>query len=913
MASLLVLAASAAFAANDQPIYGPPPAWVKDVPIPTDAKSTGAAVDLLMVANQQRLTPGNDEEFSEIVARVNASEGLAGLGNLIETWDPSTQTLAIHRARILRGGQVIDLLAGGKRFTVIRRETGLEASTLDGRLTATLQPEDVRVGDILDLAISYTRHEPALKDRSEIAVITAHKGVIHKIYVRTSWLKSRAPKTFKTDDLPPLVQTDAGDRIEIGFEQTDAVSPESPKGAPPFERSFGLVLMSDFADWSDVSRTIFPLFDKAAALAPGSPLRAEIARIAKTHADPKDRALAALELVEGDVRYLALLINAGGLTPAPADLTWSRRYGDCKGKTVVLLALLRGLGIEATPALVSTTSGDGLDRIPALASAFDHVMIRATIGGKVYWLDGTRLGDESLDALEVPNLHFALPLTREGHGLEPLTPRAPAQPYVESQMSVDLSAGIDKPAKIHRETILRGDIGRVLKLALTASSPTDRDRALRDVLKGGRDWINPDTLDWSYDPKTATFTGTLEGTGAPPFTSAAGTSSAVKDWFPVDDPVQTSADLRRATDYHKDAPYEVAYPNFSRDRIEIRLPDGGRGFTLRNGQAIDQETGSVRYTRTATLNGGRFEAEVTRRAVQARFDAGQAERVEAQLKTLESYDVGLSYKPGAAKDSPAAQAAKTKDDARKRGQAALRAGDPSGAEVAFTEALQSAPDANLYQLRAAARAQMGKVFEAKDDLDAALKLDPKRGDALLSLGAIALDLGDQAEAKRRFDAAADVATDRARMDEQIEATYERAGRWADAMTWADRHLTDLPKDSPAMAAALNAACWTRARADVEGRAALKLCEQAIALRPDEPAIRDSRALVRLRLGDWSGAVLDYDEVIKNGVNHAFALYGRAVAERRLGQTAKADADLAAAKSARPTIETIFPAVGTPAP
>jgi hypothetical protein len=38
-------------------------------------------------------------------------------------------------------------------------------------------------------------------------------------------------------------------------------------------------------------------------------------------------------------------------------------------------------------------------------------------------------------------------------------------------------------------------------------------------------------------------------------------------------------------------------------------------------------------------------------------------------------------------------------------------------------------------------------------------------------------------------------------------------------------------------------------------------------------------------------------------------YGRGLAERRLGLTAKADADLAAAKATKRTIETNFPAIG----
>ena len=53
---------------------------------------------------------------------------------------------------------------------------------------------------------------------------------------------------------------------------------------------------------------------------------------------------------------------------AGADLTWERRFGDCKGKTVLLLALLHELNIQAQPSLISTQSGDGMDaRLPTLA------------------------------------------------------------------------------------------------------------------------------------------------------------------------------------------------------------------------------------------------------------------------------------------------------------------------------------------------------------------------------------------------------------------------------------------------------------------------------------------------------------------------------------------------------------------
>src|SRR3546814_13557358 len=91
-----------------------------------------------------------------------------------------------------------------------------------------------------------------------------------------------------------------------------------------------------------------------------------------------------------DVRYSYGGLGNGNLTPATAEETWQRRYGDCKGKTALLLALLARLGIEAEAVLANNSGGDdGLDgRLPN-PGMFDHVIVRARIAGTTYWLDGT--------------------------------------------------------------------------------------------------------------------------------------------------------------------------------------------------------------------------------------------------------------------------------------------------------------------------------------------------------------------------------------------------------------------------------------------------------------------------------------------------------------------------------------------
>src|SRR3546814_6567111 len=104
----------------------------------------------------------------------------------------------------------------------------------------------------------------------------------------------------------------------------------------------------------------------------------EAARIAAAHSAPLDRASAALKLVQRDVRYIYVGLGNGNLTPATAEETWQRRYGDCKGKTALLLALLARLGIEAEAVLANNSGGDdGLDERLPNPGMFDHVLVRS--------------------------------------------------------------------------------------------------------------------------------------------------------------------------------------------------------------------------------------------------------------------------------------------------------------------------------------------------------------------------------------------------------------------------------------------------------------------------------------------------------------------------------------------------------
>src|SRR6202012_1409513 len=129
---------------------------------------------------------------------------------------------------------------------------------------------------------------------------------------------------------------------------------------------------TSFKSWNDVSKLMAPLYAKASDISKTSPIKAEADAIAARTPDPKARAFAALQLVEDKTRYFFIGVGDGGYVPAKAHDNWAGKFGACKGKTFLLLALLKELGAQAEPALANIGAGDGMDERPPSLGAFNH-------------------------------------------------------------------------------------------------------------------------------------------------------------------------------------------------------------------------------------------------------------------------------------------------------------------------------------------------------------------------------------------------------------------------------------------------------------------------------------------------------------------------------------------------------------
>lgn len=128
---IALLWVAAASAANNLR-FGPPVAWVKPVTPRTAGKVTQAGRKILLLDYQVELLPKTVKYYVESVVRIQTPEGLNKLGTLTLAWNPDMDVLTVHKIKIIRGGKVTNVLASGQKFTVAKRETKLDYTTLAG-------------------------------------------------------------------------------------------------------------------------------------------------------------------------------------------------------------------------------------------------------------------------------------------------------------------------------------------------------------------------------------------------------------------------------------------------------------------------------------------------------------------------------------------------------------------------------------------------------------------------------------------------------------------------------------------------------------------------------------------------------------------------------------------------------------
>jgi tetratricopeptide (TPR) repeat protein len=715
------------------------------------------------------------------------------------------------------------------------------------------------------------------------------------------------------------------------------------------------VEFTDFKSWADLGALLAPLYEKAAVVGPQGPLRTELDRIRQLSPDPKVRTQAALTLVQDRIRYVALAMGTGGLVPADAETTWSRRYGDCKAKTALLLALLHELGIEAEPVAVNSNGGDGMDGRLPMIGLFDHVLVRANIGGRTYWLDGTRLGDTSLDRLAVPAFGWGLPLLPAGAALVRILPSPLDLPGVSTSIHMDASAGLMTPAPTKIETVMRGDTAIAFNLALSNSVGQSRDQALREYWRGRYDFIDVQKSDAAYDPKTGEERVSMEGLAHMDWSQG---------WYETDGTgLGYKADFSREPGPDQDAPFATSYPYFTRTVETIVMPPAVLiPMSQLNGD-VDQTIAGVAYHRHAAVAGSTVIVEASERSVAPEFPAKDASAAQQKLRELANQAVSI-MKPrdyAATADDLKALLASNPTTAKEyetRGSTLLDQAKFDEALSDFDHAVNIDPkDSAALALRGLAHVWKDQFEPAAKDLDAANAINSRNAVVFRARGLMAQKKGAYRDAVAAYTTALDIEPANSfALSHRAEAHYAagelepalsdaaaalkespklvpsyllragiliRQGKPDAAATEADALAAAVPDNNYAQVAAGN--IYASVHRDAE---AMRAFDRAIAIKPEgyiylnralhrpttdldgrrtdidaaiamDPKLTQAvsaKADLQTEQGDFAGAAATYSKGLAGAPENIGLLLGRGIAYARAGDGALADKDFAAARA-----------------
>lgn len=527
--------------------------------------------------------------YLRYVVQPVSEAGVDAASNWSLTFDPSFQRIVFHELSVERDGVVEDRRDAAS-FDFARRERNFERRMFDGRVSALIRIDDVRPGDVLRFAYSYVGLNPAFEGQDTRVFTVGHTTPAERAHVRAIWPADERPVwDVAWAEMPggvsERVEEDAF-VLQVGPLPVEGLDGEA--GAPAWWRQSAQLRITDFRDWGHVGEWGRDYFD----IAPDEAARALAAEIMAEHASDADRAAAALRFAQREVRYFAVLLGQGGYVPTPPAETLRTRFGDCKAKTALLIALLRAMDIEAHAALVHLGEGEGLPYELPSPTAFNHVIVRATVDGRSYWLDPTHTHQGGgIGTLVEADYGWALPLDGS-EGLVDMQAEPLAEPNLVTRETYDLTAGPDAPARLTVERISTGAAADSDRGFFAREGRVGAERGWVDFYNralGGVETLEPLSFEDDEDANRTVLRLAL--TLADPFTVDEDTGQREIDFYAHAMRGFVAGDAERV----RESPLAIADPVFRRQEVVVRVdPQDGWRFPV-GARSLESEAFAFDY------------------------------------------------------------------------------------------------------------------------------------------------------------------------------------------------------------------------------------------------------------------------------------------------------------------------------
>ena len=346
---------------------------------PTDSAS---AVELTDIRVERVAENGLSTVREQQVAYIASEQGARDYSTRTVTWSPGAQKLQLLHARVFKAdGRIVNAETTGDSGPA----DAVSAMYYDTR-TSTLRYPSLEKGDVVELDYRIAP-DTAVNPYGDYfgELVTFGSSVPRKLQRYVLITPSTRPLHVAAERLPKANETQVqGDTVYSWEMRNLAPLPNEPK-EPATTEFAPYVHVSTFSSWDQVGRwyaqLIAPQFKLDAAL------REQLAKLTAGKNTDEEKITAIHQFVLRNTHYVALEFGVFSYKPYPVAQVYARRFGDCKDKSSLMIALLRAAGIDADLALVRTRRLGDVSGEATSVSIFNHAV--AYIPKYDLWLDGT--------------------------------------------------------------------------------------------------------------------------------------------------------------------------------------------------------------------------------------------------------------------------------------------------------------------------------------------------------------------------------------------------------------------------------------------------------------------------------------------------------------------------------------------
>lgn len=344
--------------------------------------------DVLVYCDEDKYTfdaEGKSVHTSYLVYKVLTRKGSENWDEASRQWEPWHEEKPALRARVISEGNTVHVL-DPKTISDSPANDGEDDVYSDKRVVRAPLPA-IAPGVVVEEEV--VSRENAVSFAAG-TVNSAYFG--RRVPVQESRLILDYPETlsmqYRTKLLPNLrtERTTSSGNVQITFTQGALAAMDKPEAnLPSDEVVYPQINFSTGKSWQEVARKYGEIVDKQIATSDLTSV-ANAAIKGKTLREDKVRAI--VEYLSREIRYTGIEFDEAKIVPHSPSETLKQKYGDCKDKSTLLVALLRSAGIPSNVALLNAGNREEIDPdLPGMGE-FDHAIVFVP-GTPEYWIDAT--------------------------------------------------------------------------------------------------------------------------------------------------------------------------------------------------------------------------------------------------------------------------------------------------------------------------------------------------------------------------------------------------------------------------------------------------------------------------------------------------------------------------------------------